>query len=386
MSLKSSNIVLIPLTTGGTVTLDNGVVSLPLGSFDENIEKSAVNFVVTGTQTLASDFIITMPSPADNTLVTFFWRARATHGAFTATILGKTIPSDMLLRDFTMKFIALGGSFALLETNLDLTKGGQLPADRLVNASVGTAQMTDASVTYAKMQNVGGDSILFRNSASSGVLSELAVAAQSLIGRIAGRIVNITASVNGTVLKMTGGNIGFAALNFNELAGTIANAQIPDREIALAKLNSTGLLHASVNDSATTAVTTEEVLYTYTLPAGVIANNGEGVEIEVSGTCAGNANVKTIRVKLGTTTYAVNSVTTAPNGVNWYAKLRIIRTGAATSRGIPFMSVGIASEGLGKVDGTPTWANALDIEVTGQNGTASAGDITAHSLTVKVLR
>jgi hypothetical protein len=383
MSFKKSNVQYIALTTGSTVILGNGSIPIPpaFGSID-----TCTEYAIVGTQTLAANFIVTMPSPADNAVVDIYWRARATHGAFTVTILGETIPSDMLLRDFTMKFIALGGSFSVLETNLDLTKGGQLPADRLVNASVGTAQMTDASVTYAKMQNVGGDSMLFRNSASAGVLSELAIAAQSVIGRIAGRIVNITASVNGHVLKMTGGNIGFAQLNFNELAGTLANAQVPDREIALAKMNSTGLLASQVSDTGTTAVTSEEVLFSYTIPAGLIANTGEGVRIKVSGTTAANGHTKTIRIKVGGNTYAINGVTTSPSGKNWFAQAEVYRAGATAAVGEGSLVVDNANEGV-TIDSTGiTWANTNDVQVTGQNGTATVNDIVVKTVSVTLIR
>jgi hypothetical protein len=383
MSFKKSNVQYIALTTGSTVILGNGSIPIPpaFGSID-----TCTEYAIVGTQTLAANFIVTMPSPADNAVVDIYWRARATHGAFTVTILGETIPSDMLLRDFTIKFIALGGSFSVLETNLDLTKGGQFPADRLVNASVGTAQMTDASVTYAKMQNVGGDSMLFRNSASAGVLSELAVAAQSVIGRIAGRIVNITASVNGHVLKMTGGNIGFSQLNFNELAGTLANAQVPDREIALAKMNSTGLLASQVSDTGTTAVTSEEVLFSYTIPAGLIANTGEGVRIKASGTTAANGHTKTIRIKVGGNTYAINGVTTSPSGENWFAQVEVYRAGATAAVGEGSLVVNDANEGV-TIDSTGiTWANTNDVQVTGQNGTAAVNDIVVKTVSVTLIR
>lgn len=386
MSTKQLNIQTIALTTGGTVNITSGVPANPMLSVP-SLDSICTEYRITGTQALAANFIIAMTgTPAQNTRIRFVWLADATPGAFSVQILGKTIPADYLDKTFSIVMTYVGVAWTVEEFNLDLSQTGQLPGDRLVSASVATSQLTDKAVSYAKFQDVGAYSVPVRNAGTSGVLSELAVAAQSVIGRVAAGLMNITASVNGTVLKMTGGNIGFAQLDFNELAGTIANAQIPDREIALAKMDSTGLLHADYTDAATTAVTTEEVLYTYTLPAGIIANDGEGVEITASGIYAGNANDKTVRIKLGGETYATNSVTTSPNGVEWYATVQILRTGAATSRGIPLLLVGTTSEALQKVDGTPTWANSNAIEVTGQNGTANAGDIVAHSFTVKVLR
>jgi len=239
MSLKSQNVTIIPLTAGGTISLDNGSVTLMGVTTDELIEKSSVQYLIGGTQALTSNFIVAMTSPADNTVVDIYWRARATPGAFTVTILGQVIPAEYLGTDFTMKFISFGGSFALLEFNLDFTKGGQLPANRLVNASVGTAQVTDKAITYAKIQDVAAHSVPVRASGTSGVLANLAMAANSIIARVAGDIVNLAAATNGHVLKLTGGALGFAQVNFNELAGTVANTQIPNNEIAAAKLAAT---------------------------------------------------------------------------------------------------------------------------------------------------
>jgi hypothetical protein len=263
-----------------------------------------------------------------------------------------------------MKLIANGGLFSLLELNLDFLKGSQLPADRLVNASVNTAQMTDKAITYAKIQDVAAHSVPVRASGTSGVLANLAMAANSIIARVAGDIVNLAAATNGHVLKMTAGALGFAQLNFSELAGTIANAQIPDREVALAKMNSTGMLASLTSDVGTTAVTSEEVLFSYTIPAGLIANNGEGVCVTVAGTTAANAHTKTIKVKIGGNVYAVNSVTTAPNDKNWFAQVKVLRGGATAAIGEGSLVVDSAYEGVELNATGLTWANALDVEVT----------------------
>ena len=386
MSLKANNVYLVALTTGGTITLDNGDVTLMGFTTDGLIEKTCTKYLIGGTETLTSNFIVAMTSPADNTLIEIYWRARATPGAFIVTILGQVIPADLLDKDFTMKFIANGGSFSLLETNLDLTKGSQLPANRLVNASVNTAQMTDKAITYAKIQDVGAYSVPVRASGTSGVLANLAMAANSIIARVAGDIVNLAAATNGHVLKMTAGALGFAQLNFSELAGTIANSQIPDREVALAKMNSTGMLASLTSDVGTTAVTSEEVLFSYTIPAGLIANNGEGVCVTVAGTTAANAHTKTIKVKIGGNVYAVNSVTTAPNNKNWFAQVKVLRGGATAAIGEGSLVVDNAHEGVELNATGLTWANALDVEVTGQNGTATINDIVVSLVSVQLLR
>lgn len=56
---------------------------------------------------------------------------------------------------------------------LALTRSELLPIGAVVAGSIATAELADASVTYAKIQNVAGDRILGRNSGSSGVVQEV---------------------------------------------------------------------------------------------------------------------------------------------------------------------------------------------------------------------
>ena len=385
MSAKQLNIQTIALTTGGTVSISNGVPANPMLSVP-SFDSIATEYRITGTQTLASNFIVAMTSPAENTRVRFSWVADATPGAFSVQILGKTIPADYLDKAFSITLSYSGVAWITEEFNLDLIQLGVLPGDRIASASIATSQLTNKAVNYAKFQDVTAYSMLVRDAGTAGVLSSVAVAAQSIIGRVAAGFVAITASVNGTVLKMTGGNIGFAQVDFNELAGTIAKPQIPDREVTLAKLDSTGLLAFKTSDTGTTAVTSEEVLFTYTIPAGLIANTGEGVRIKASGTTAANGHTKTIRIKVGGNTYALNGVTTAPSGENWFAQVEVYRAGATAAVGEGSLVVNDADEGV-TIDSTGiTWANINDVQVTGQNGTATVNDIVVKTVSVTLIR
>lgn len=386
MSLKTKNIQEIPLTTGSTVVLSNGEVSLPLASTDALVGLSCTEYTIIGTQALIANFVITMSSPADGTVIEFYWRARCTVGAFLVSILGKTIPADYLLTDFTVKFLATGGSFEVMEFNLDLTKSAQIPGSRLTNNSVDTLQLNNEAVTYAKIQNVTAYSVPVRDAGTSGVLSSVAVPVQSVLGRIAAGFVAITAATNGHVLKMTGGNIGFGQLNFSELAGTAATSQIASKAVTLDKLDSVGYLASQYTDTGTTAVTSEETLFTYTLTGGTIDTDGDGIEIVVAGTTAANNHVKTIRVKFAGNTYSTNSVTTAPNGLDWFAQIRILRAGATAAVGKGSLVVSTNNEGIAINKAGVTWANNNDVLVTGQNGTATINDIVVSLVTVSLIR
>jgi hypothetical protein len=256
----------------------------------------------------------------------------------------------------------------------------------LVADSVGTAQLSNKAVNFAKFQDVAAYSVPLRAGATSGVLAGLAVTVNSVIGRIAGDIVNIAASTNGHVLKLTGGALGFGQLNFNELAGTLANAQVPDNEIALAKVQSTGLLASAFADVSTTAVTTEETAFSYTLPAGTLAADGKGVKITVAGETAANNHTKTINVKIAGSTVLTNSIITAPNAKKWCAEVTILRSTATTSIAAGDIVFDNAHDGVQTSKPAITWANANTITVTLQNGTLSAGDITSSLVTVGLLK
>jgi hypothetical protein len=380
MSFKVSNIKSILLTTGGTVTLTNGGLTTNFNDID-----TCTEYTITGTQSLASNFIVAMTSPARNTVQRFLWNAACTPGAFSVTILGTAIPAHLLSKKFVLECVYDGSAWVNTLT-ADLVQTQGIDGQSLVAASVGTSQLSNKAVDYSKFQDVAAYSVPLRASGTSGVLAGLAVTANSIIGRIAGDIVNITTATNGHVLKLTGGALGFGQLNFNELAGTLANAQVPDNEIALAKVQSTGLLASAYADVLTTAVTTEETAFSYTLPAGTLAADGKALKMVVAGSTAANATTKTIRVKIGSTTILTNTVVTAPNDDKWYAELTIVRASATASVVAGDIVFDNSHDGVQVSKPAVTWANANTITVTLQNGTANAGDITMSLVAIELLK
>jgi len=415
---KIRNIADIALTTGGTVTVDRGDFSLPVTSLGDNIDIYS-EYRITGTESLTSDFEIELSgvgAPPTDIFFRFYWKAVCIPGAFSVTIFGLTVPDDMVGRDFTAEYCYTGGAWSVHLFTVDLSVSGTIPGDRLVSSSVTVLQLgnlavttaklddlavtnpklallavegkniVDATIPNAKLANMVAYTMKVRDAGTTGVPSDVAVAAQSVLVRQAAGFVNLTPSADGMVIIRKAGVLSADYVNFTELAGSLANAQIPDNEITLAKQQSTGLLYSKYSDTSTTAVTTEEVLATYTLPAATVAADGKGVRVIASGTTAANANTKTIRLKLGGTTYATNAVTTAPNASAWEAEFTILRSGAATAVAVGKAVFTATSEGIQRGTGTPTWANTNAIEVTGQNGTASAGDITVSMVTIELLK
>lgn len=135
----------------------------------------------------------------------------------------------------------------------------------------------------------------------------------------------------------------------------------------------------------TTAVTTEETLGTYTLPANAFSTYGDCVNIASSGTTAGNGNTKTIKVYFGSAVISTNDATTAPNAKDWTSTGRMCFTAASAQAGFGNMMIGATPQTAKVVVPTETTTAGIVIKVTGQNGTASANDIKLYTFEVDLV-
>lgn len=145
-----------------------------------------------------------------------------------------------------------------------------------------------------------------------------------------------------------------------------------------------GVLTKSVTSASTTAVTTEETLWSYSLPAGTLASRGQAVRIRVFGSTANNANSKTIRLKWGASSVRDISTSTT-GGIGWRYDCTIMRSGAAAQVIDCALQIGSSPGTYFALSGTETLSGAVTIALTGQNGTANAGDITFLGAIVEFL-
>ena len=131
----------------------------------------------------------------------------------------------------------------------------------------------------------------------------------------------------------------------------------------------------------TTAVTTEEYLKAYTIPANGIVP-GERVRVSAWGTLENNANTKTLRVRIdGTALFAVAMPVSTNAG--WKVDVEIYSTGSATQEYIATITAGTTSTtASGSL--TKDQAASIAVQLSGQNGTASANDIVASGMTVRL--
>jgi hypothetical protein len=125
------------------------------------------------------------------------------------------------------------------------------------------------------------------------------------------------------------------------------------------------------------ADTTDDVLFTYTLPANALDKAGRAITVTAYGKYAANANNKTVKLWFGATTIATTGVQAA-NGTGWQLQADVTKlgvVGANTQIAQGQNMVGAAHGGV-NVPVTPTEveSGAIVIKVTGASGTTGAAN------------
>ena len=147
-------------------------------------------------------------------------------------------------------------------------------------------------------------------------------------------------------------------------------------------LKACGVIEATTTNAATGADTNETDLWSYTLPANTLAVDGSFVRVTVWVSFAANANAKTVRHYFGGT--SIHSFAGAFNNVQYHGQTQIIRKSASDeSVGTEAQAGTTGGTSYNNGPGVSLTANAI-IKVTGQNGSASASDITFRGATVEV--
>lgn len=130
----------------------------------------------------------------------------------------------------------------------------------------------------------------------------------------------------------------------------------------------------------TTAVTTEETLWAWPLPAGVLDTDGRGVGFIAWGTKAANANNVTIRVKFGATTTMNTGFTTS--AAAWQIEGRIHRS-SATAQMASFVRHFTGSTAtVNDTSPAETLSGAVTLALTIQNAVAAANDACVRGVSV----
>ena len=370
LSPKIKGIKDISVTTGGNITIESGTFTL--GSGIPADQHTLYRF--SGTSTLSSDLdIVINGTPKKNIILTVLWEANVTLGGNDITLFGDTLPSGLEAVNW-YAICAYDGSAWNNYIIPSWLSDSIIGSDHIKADSVITSKISDANVTLAKVENLTSTYIVVGNASNR----PTAVAMSG----------DVTISNSGVTsigaLKVLNAMIN--DLDASKLTGTLSADRIAVKSIPNSKMVDNGLLSSKYSDTGTTAVTTLETLYSYTLPGDTVDTDGDGIQITAYGSFAGNANTKTIAIQVAGYTYTTNAVTTAPNGVDFKATVEVLRSGATGAIGFGDMVVGAIPQGVDNSKGGITWANDVIVAFVAQNGTAAANDIVLSQVIVKHIR
>lgn len=368
-SVKKRQIQDIAVTTGGNITISAGDFTFPAGPSDYfNIYR------FTGSSTLSSDLdIVISGTPEKNVQILIQWEASVVLGGNNITLFGGTVPAGFEAIGWYSISTYDGSAWQNIIMPSFLA-ASIIGSSHIRTDAITTSKVIDEAITTDKMADLTSTYILVGNSSNrpTGV---------AVTGDVTISNTGVTAIGASKVL-----NAMIDSMDASKLTGTVAAARVADDSLPSDKLSDIGLLDSKYSDTGTTAVTSEETLYSYTLPAGTIANDGEGISVTAYGSFAGNGNTKTIEFRFAGNAYVGNAVTTAPNGLDFKAEFQVIRSGATSAVGFGDLTVGAVSQGIDSSKGGVTWANANDVIIAGQNGTAAANDIVLSMVIVKQVR
>lgn len=150
-----------------------------------------------------------------------------------------------------------------------------------------------------------------------------------------------------------------------------------------------GLINYSVTAGSNGADNTDDVLQSFTIPAGFLNANGMALRVKAWGVTANNAHTKTLKLKFGATPLVVANVAlTASVADVWALEAIIIRATATTQLAMStVLDSGTGVLGVAQsTSGAETLANALLLSLTGASGSSAANDITCEGWIVEVIQ
>lgn len=142
-------------------------------------------------------------------------------------------------------------------------------------------------------------------------------------------------------------------------------------------------LSVQLGSASTTAVTTEEDLFTYSMPANTLNSTYKVLRIKAWGTTAANANNKTVRLRVGAN--SLGGLAGAINNQAWTIEGELFFITTTSQETTRTSIVNGSSPTVGYLAITENLASALTIKITGQNDVASAGDIVCQGMTVEII-
>lgn len=140
-----------------------------------------------------------------------------------------------------------------------------------------------------------------------------------------------------------------------------------------------GLLSSQgVAAGTSTTNTSEDVLFTYALPASTLKSTGQTLELFASGTLGTSANTKTIKMYFGTAIYTLYNATGA--SLAWSITGYVQRLGSASALVTFTGNVGTTVVAASTISDTDTLdSGTITIKTTGTEATAAYSGVTAYN-------
>ncbi len=131
------------------------------------------------------------------------------------------------------------------------------------------------------------------------------------------------------------------------------------------------------------ADTTDDTLFTYTLPAGSLATNGDSISVIAFGVVANNANLKQIRFWFaGTTMFSTGAVTSS--NASWVCQMTVTRVDATHVNAAGWILVGSVLSNVNAASNQAVAdlsANTSVVKVTGASTfTGAANDVLGYAM------
>lgn len=187
-----------------------------------------------------------------------------------------------------------GGSSGQIQYNNAGAFGGfTASGDATVNTGTGAVTIANDAVTYAKMQDVGANSVLANNTGSSGDVAEVSLSASKLLGR--GSSGNVAAISLGTGLSMSGTTLNASGglVYIGTVMGTTTNVDLALGATYSTILGQCTYVSTAGSNSATVAVSDDNAStygtgLTFVTAGTPVAMYGGSFTLTGTGTAATN--------------------------------------------------------------------------------------------------
>jgi hypothetical protein len=229
-SVKKVKILDLALIAGGSISVSAGDFTSPIAPGDYFLK-----YRLTGSVSLSSSLgVVVTGTPVKNTSLTFHYEGSITPSGSVFSILGQSVPDELLSSKFVAECIYDGAAWKVkLLPSFD--GSGIIGSDRLASDSVTTAKITDGSVTLDKMYELAAASVIYGN--GSNRPAALSVADSTIvIGDSSTGLASVAVSGDATLAKS-----GALTLASN----AVTTAKILDANVTPAKM-SAGARKASI--------------------------------------------------------------------------------------------------------------------------------------------